>query len=76
MDNAIDVKNLNFSHKNLKLSDVNFEVRKGYVTGFIGANGAGKTTIIRIIMGLLKEQSGDLKILGEYLSENPVEIKK
>lgn len=75
MDNAIDVKNLNFSHKNLKLSDVNFEVRKGYVTGFIGANGAGKTTIIRIIMGLLKEQSGDLKILGEYLSENPVEIK-
>ena len=75
MDNAIDVKNLNFSHKNLKLSDVNFEVRKGYVTGFIGANGAGKTTIIRIIMGLLKEQSGDLKILGEYLSENPVDIK-
>ncbi|MCJ1785149.1 phenol-soluble modulin export ABC transporter ATP-binding protein PmtA [Mammaliicoccus sciuri] len=75
MDNAIDVKNLNFNHKNLKLSDVNFEVRKGYVTGFIGANGAGKTTIIRIIMGLLKEQSGDLKILGEYLSENPVDIK-
>ncbi|WP_436896484.1 phenol-soluble modulin export ABC transporter ATP-binding protein PmtA [Mammaliicoccus sciuri] len=75
MDNAIDVKNLNFSHKNLKLSDVNFEVRKGYVTGFIGANGAGKTTIIRIIMGLLKEQSGDIKILGEYLSENPVDIK-
>lgn len=75
MDNAIEVKNLNFSHKNLKLSDVNFEVRKGYVTGFIGANGAGKTTIIRIIMGLLKEQSGDLKILGEYLSENPVDIK-
>ncbi|MCJ1749811.1 MULTISPECIES: ABC transporter ATP-binding protein [Mammaliicoccus] len=75
MDNAIEVKNLNFNHKNLKLSDVNFEVRKGYVTGFIGANGAGKTTIIRIIMGLLKEQSGDLKILGEYLSENPVDIK-
>lgn len=75
MDNAIEVKNLNFNHKNLKLSDVNFEVRKGYVTGFIGANGAGKTTIIRIIMGLLKEQNGDLKVLGEYLSENPVGIK-
>lgn len=75
MDNAIEVKNLNFNHKNLKLSDVNFEVRKGYVTGFIGANGAGKTTIIRIIMGLLKEQNGDLKVLGEYLSENPVDIK-
>lgn len=75
MDNAIEVKDLNFNHKNLKLSNVNFEVRKGYVTGFIGANGAGKTTIIRIIMGLLKEQSGDLKILGEYLSENPVDIK-
>lgn len=75
MVNAIEVKNLNFNHKNLKLSDVNFEVRKGYVTGFIGANGAGKTTIIRIIMGLLKEQNGDLKVLGEYLSENPVDIK-
>jgi ABC-2 type transport system ATP-binding protein len=75
MENAIDVKNLNFKHKNLNLTDVNFQVRKGYVTGFIGANGSGKTTIIRIIMGLLKEQSGDLKILGEYLSDNPVDIK-
>ena len=50
MDNAIDVKNLNFSHKNLQLSDVNFEVRKGYVTGFIGANGSGKTTIIIVVL--------------------------
>lgn len=75
MENAIEVKKMNFSHKNLELSDVNFEVKKGYVTGFIGANGSGKTTIIRIIMGLLKEQSGDLKVLGEFLAENPVEIK-
>ncbi|WP_314347971.1 phenol-soluble modulin export ABC transporter ATP-binding protein PmtA [Mammaliicoccus vitulinus] len=75
MDNAIDVKNLKYRTKNLNLEDVSFEVKKGYVTGFIGANGSGKTTTIRILMGLLKEQSGDLKILGEHLAANPVEIK-
>ncbi|HCN60133.1 MULTISPECIES: phenol-soluble modulin export ABC transporter ATP-binding protein PmtA [Mammaliicoccus] len=73
--NAIEVNQLNYKVENLQLKNISFEVKKGYVTGFIGANGSGKTTIIRIIMGLLKEQSGDLKLLGEYLTANPVEIK-
>ncbi|WP_323704313.1 phenol-soluble modulin export ABC transporter ATP-binding protein PmtA [Mammaliicoccus sp. Dog046] len=75
MTNAIEVKDLNYKTGNFELNDVNFNVKKGYVTGFIGANGSGKTTIIRILMGLLKEQSGDLKLLGKYLAEHPKEIK-
>lgn len=75
MEHVIEVNKLNYWTKQLKLKNINFNVKKGYVTGFIGANGAGKTTIIRIIMGLLKEQSGDLKVLGEKLESNPVEIK-
>lgn len=75
MANAIEVKDLNYKTKKFELNNVNFNVKKGYVTGFIGANGAGKTTIIRLLMGLLKAQSGDLKMLGTYLEDHPVEIK-
>jgi zinc transport system ATP-binding protein len=45
---------------NVVLHDVSFEVRSGDFTGVIGPNGGGKTTLLKIILGLLKPQSGDL----------------
>lgn len=75
MENVIEVNQLSYHVKNLSLQDVNFNVRKGYITGFIGANGSGKTTIIRILMGLLKEEAGDIKIFGKSLTSDPVTIK-
>lgn len=75
MSNAIEVKNLQYKVGQLNLEDVNFNVKKGYITGFIGANGTGKTTIIRLIMGLLKENAGEIEIFGQKLSSDPVEIK-
>ncbi len=48
--NVIELKNVHYQHKAFQLNDITFRVPQGFVTGFIGANGAGKTTIIRLIM--------------------------
>ena len=49
--------------------DVSFEVKSGEIFGLIGPNGAGETTIIRMLMEIIKPDSGDVRILGELLQE-------
>ncbi|MCL2848791.1 MAG: ATP-binding cassette domain-containing protein [Micrococcales bacterium] len=51
----------------LALDDVGFTVRPGRLTGFVGANGAGKTTAMRIVMGVLRADAGQVLIDGEPL---------
>ncbi len=51
------------------VDDVSFEVNQGEIFGLIGPNGAGKTTTIRMIMDIIKPDSGDIKILGEKLTD-------
>jgi len=51
------------------VDDVSFTVNQGEILGLIGPNGAGKTTTIRMIMDIIKPDSGDIKILGEKLNE-------
>ncbi len=48
----------------------------GQIMGFIGSNGAGKTTAIRILMGLMKADSGNVNVLGCSMPESQIEIKK
>lgn len=55
--------------KNLGIKDLNMRVPQGVLFGFLGANGAGKTTAIRVIMGLLKPTSGSLQILGKAITK-------
>ena len=45
------------------------------MTGFIGANGAGKTTVIRLIMDLMQCDSGSISILGDSMINNPIDLK-
>lgn len=67
MDNTI----LKVSHLTKKygskvaLNDVNFEVKKGRIYGFIGENGAGKTTAIRALTGLTVVEAGTVELFGE-----------
>ena len=49
------------------LSDINLEVRKGEFISIIGASGCGKTTLLRLIAGLDKPQSGELTLGGEKI---------
>jgi ABC-2 type transport system ATP-binding protein len=60
MGNILEVKNLNKCFKGFSLDDVSFTLKKGYIMGFIGPNGSGKTTTIKLIMNLMKKESGKI----------------
>ncbi len=52
------------------VDDVSFDVNQGEIFGLIGPNGAGKTTTIRMMMDIIKPDSGDIKVMGEKLNDN------
>ncbi|MCD4774207.1 MAG: ABC transporter ATP-binding protein, partial [Bacteroidales bacterium] len=56
--------------------NLNFEVRKGEIFGFLGANGAGKTTAIKILCGLWRPTSGEINVAGYDVYKQTNEIKK
>ncbi len=55
---------------------ITFEVKKGEVFGFLGANGAGKTTAIRMLTGLLMPSSGEARVAGFDIYKEPEQIKR
>lgn len=63
----ITIKNLSFSYPNGKnvFNSLDFSLKKGDKIGLIGPNGAGKTTLFHLIMGLLKPDSGEIKIFDK-----------
>jgi zinc transport system ATP-binding protein len=61
---CIEVKNVSYSYNSqLVLDDVTLEIKRGEYVGILGPNGGGKTTLIKIILGILKPQSGEVRIL-------------
>lgn len=63
--NLIDIKDVCKSYrKETILSNVNLHVTKNEIVGLVGINGVGKTTIIKIIMGLINNYSGEAKVYG------------
>lgn len=58
------------------LSNVNMTISRGDIYGFIGNNGAGKTTFMRTITGLMKHDLGEIKLFGEKFSNNRELLKK
>ena len=58
------------------IDDISFTIDKGEIVGFLGPNGAGKSTTMNILTGYLSSTSGDAKIGGIDILENPSEAKK
>jgi ABC-2 type transport system ATP-binding protein len=73
----IEVRNLTKRYRDLvALDDVSFDVAQGEILGFLGRNGAGKTTCMRILTGCLAATSGTAKIAGFDVFEKPLEVKR
>ena len=73
----IEIKNLTKDYGNNQgIFDINLNIEKGEMVGFVGTNGSGKTTTIRNIMGFIKPTSGEVKVNGLSSYEHASEISK
>ena len=69
MPELLEIKNLSKNFHGLKaVSDVSFTVEKGSITGMIGSNGAGKTTVFNMISGVLTPSSGSIIYQGKDIT--------
>ena len=68
MSNILEIKDLHVSYGGINaVKGVSFNVEQGKIITLVGSNGAGKSTILRSISGLVKPQSGSIKFDGEEL---------
>ncbi|MFL0246277.1 ABC transporter ATP-binding protein [Candidatus Clostridium stratigraminis] len=75
-NNIIKIKGIRKSYKDVEvLKGVDFEVEQGTIFALLGSNGAGKTTMIRIMATLLKSDAGSAQINGYDIEKNPGEIR-
>jgi len=63
--NVVECKHITKTWKDFSIKDVHFTIPKGYITGFIGPNGSGKTTTIQLMMDLLRLDSGHITLFGQ-----------
>lgn len=77
MDKVISVNGLTKKFGNfVAVDNISFDVAKGEIFGFLGANGAGKTTAMRMLCGLSLPTSGSGSVAGYDISRQPEEIKR
>lgn len=75
--NSIEVKNLTKKFgKFTSVDDISFEVKEGEVFGFLGANGAGKSTTIKMLCAILEPTTGDAMVAGYSISKEPDNVKR
>lgn len=68
MEKVLEINNLTKAYKNGRgITDINLTIHRGDIFGFLGPNGAGKTTTMKIMTGLLRADSGDVKVFGHSI---------
>ena len=75
-ENAIEIKDLTKHYDGFTLDSISFNVPKGSIMGFIGQNGAGKSTTINAILNIIKADSGEIKVFGMDNRNADVQIKQ
>ncbi|OZI09994.1 ABC transporter [Siphonobacter sp. BAB-5385] len=78
MSTVISIENLQNSYGDgqLVLKGINLEVQAGEIIGYIGPNGAGKSTTIKILLGMIPSFTGEVRVLGQDIRTEAMEIKK
>ena len=72
----IEIKNVTKKYGDKEaLKNINFEIKDGEIFGFIGHNGAGKTTMIKSIVGILDFEDGDILINNKSIKKDPINCK-
>lgn len=74
----IEVKNVTkkFNETNKAVDNISFEVKPGEIVGFIGPNGSGKTTTLKLLTGIYQKDQGTIKVAGYDIDKEPLEAKK
>ncbi len=75
-ENAIEVKNLTKKYDGFTLDDISFAVPRGSIMGFIGQNGAGKSTTIKAILNIIKTDGGQIRLLGMDHIKDELKVKE
>lgn len=65
LEKAIELKGVGKSYGGFALRDISFDLPSGSILGLVGENGAGKTTIIKLIMNAIRRDSGSIRVLGQ-----------
>lgn len=76
MDHILELNNVSKKYKEFQLNNISFNLEKGYIMGLIGPNGAGKSTTIKLIMNLIKKDSGEIKIFGKDYKKDEIAVKE
>lgn len=72
----VNVENLCKKYDSFALTDVSFKLERGYITGFIGANGAGKSTTLKSMLNIVRPDSGRAEFFGMNIADRETEIKQ
>ena len=77
LESIISIKDLRMSYGSKKvLNGIDLEIPRGQIIGYIGTNGAGKSTTIKIMLGILEGYQGKVEILGQDINNGSIEYKK
>ena len=76
MENILEINELCKTYEDFALKDVSFSLPKGFIMGFVGENGSGKTTTIRAILNMAKIDSGKISVFGLDSVTDTIAIKE
>jgi len=72
---ALELRGVRKTYRGFALKDVTFTLPRGHIGGLIGPNGSGKTTIIKLIMNLIRREAGEIRVFGLDNRKAEVEVK-